>query len=526
MWNEKSSQDQSRALDIVLWILGGLSLVFSLWVATVGWHNTIFDFHGFRQAQTAISAESIRNGGPILRYETPVFGPPWSLPFEFPLYQVLVALLAKLFAAPIDKTGRFVSEIFHYLIFFPLASILARLGLTRVQRIPTLALFAASPFYNFISHLFMIESTALFLSLVFLDQIFRLVQSQEDDKRRRWYITGAASFGMLAGLVKVTTLAPFFVLASCLLLWHFWGEYKHGTLKTAPALIIGAVCLGLPIVVTALWTKFADALKSQNPLGIRETSTALKQWNFGTLEQRIHPGNYFNFFYSVNTMVGSRWLAVFVLIVAFFLCRRWLWPAAVSIALYLIAIEIFFNLHFIHQYYAYANAIFIVIAIGIVLGGMVGLPGRTAWIGVLLLTVMLGACVLRYKAEYYDLQHTNTLRRAQTAALVDRITAPDDVILITGLDWSAELPYQSHRRAIMAPTVPSLSPGLRQAIRNQGPDRIAAFVACATGRTDPSLPELLGQLGMPDTPTLYANDCDIYERTVVRAITGTTPARD
>ena len=119
MWNEKSSPDQSKALDTVLWILGGLSLVFSLWIATVGWHNTIFDFHGFRQAQTAISAESIRNGGPILRYETPVFGPPWSIPFEFPLYQVLVALLAKLFAAPIDQTGRFVSEIFHYLIFFP-----------------------------------------------------------------------------------------------------------------------------------------------------------------------------------------------------------------------------------------------------------------------------------------------------------------------------------------------------------------------------------------------------------------------
>ena len=525
MWNEKGSPDQSRSLNTVLWILGGLSLVFSLWVTTVGWHNTIFDSYGFRQAQTAISAESIRNGGPILRYETPVFGPPWSIPFEFPLYQVLVALLAKLFATPIDQTGRFVSEIFHYLIFFPLASVLARLGLTRVQRIPTLALFAASPFYNFNSRLFLIESTALFLSLMFLDQIFRLVQSQEDDKRRLWYITGATTFGMLAGLVKVTTLAPFFILATCLLLWHFWREYKNGTLKTAPALIIGAVCLALPVAATALWTKFADALKSQNPLGIHETSTALKQFNFGTLEQRIDPGNYPNFFYAIDTMVGSRRLALIVLVVGFFLCRRWLWPALVCIALYLIAIEIFFNLHFVHLYYAYANAIFIVIATGIVLGAIVRLPGRTAWIGVVLLAGMLGACVIRYKIYYYDLQHTNWLVHAQTAALVDRTTALDDVILITGLDWSSEVPYQSHRRAIMAPKVPSLS-GLRQAIRNQGPDRIAAVVACATGRTDPTLPELLSQVGMSGVTPLHADDCDIYERTGTQPETLPAPMGD
>ena len=521
MWNEKSNPDQPQALATVLWILCGLSLVFSLWVATVGWNNTIFDFHGFRQGQTAISAESIRNGAPILRYETPVFGPPWSIPFEFPLYQALVALLAKIFGAPLDQTGRFVAELFRYLCFFPLAAILAHCGLTRMQRIPTLALFAASPFYNFISHLFMIESTALFLSLMYIDQIFRLVQAPEGDKRRLWYITGAVSFGVLAGLVKVTTLAPFFLLAGCMLLWHFWGEYQHGRLKTGPALAVGVLCLGLPVIFTALWTKFADAVKSQNPLGIQETSAALKQWNFGTLAQRIHPGNYFRFFYNVNVMVGSRWLAVAVLIIAFFLCRRWLWAAAICIALYLVTIEIFFNLHFVHEYYAYSNAIFIVGAVGIVLGAMVGLPGRAAWTGVALLAVMLGTCVIRYKLEYYDLQHENTLRRAQTAALVDRTTGPNDVILITGLEWSSELPYQSHRRAIMAPTVPSLSPGLRQAIRNQGPDKIAAVVACATGRSDPSLPELLGQVGMPDTYVLHANDCDIYARPVGRAISGT-----
>src|SRR5271170_6400758 len=220
-------REDAKALNIVLWTLTALSLIFSLWVTTVGWHNSIFDFHGFRQAQTAITAESIRDGGPILRYETPVLGPPWSVPYEFPLYQLAVALLSKIFAAPIDQTGRFVAELFHYLCFFPMAAILAPFGLTRVQRVPALTLFAASPFYNFASHLLMIESMALFFSLMYLDQMSRLVRAPDSDKRKAWYIAGATLFGVLAGLVKVTTLAPFFMLAGCMLLWHFWILYKR-----------------------------------------------------------------------------------------------------------------------------------------------------------------------------------------------------------------------------------------------------------------------------------------------------------
>src|SRR5271154_6934717 len=158
--NVPSSLDgrDAKALNIAIWTLGALSLIFSLWVTTVGWHNSIFDFHGFRQAQTAISAESIRDGGPILRYETPVLGPPWSVPMEFPLYQLVVAQISRAFGTPLDQAGRFVAELFHFLCFIPLATILAQLGLTRLQRLPALALFAVSPFYNFISHLVLIES--------------------------------------------------------------------------------------------------------------------------------------------------------------------------------------------------------------------------------------------------------------------------------------------------------------------------------------------------------------------------------
>ncbi len=64
-------------------------------------------------------------------------------------------------STPLDQTGRFISILFYYLCFFPLASLLYQLGMSGTSMIPALTLFAVSPLYVFISRLFMIESTAL-----------------------------------------------------------------------------------------------------------------------------------------------------------------------------------------------------------------------------------------------------------------------------------------------------------------------------------------------------------------------------
>jgi hypothetical protein len=64
-----------------------LLLLHSAYAMTTGWNHTILDQYGFRQAQTAATLEYLVKGGPWFAYETPVLGPPWSIPFEFPLYQ-------------------------------------------------------------------------------------------------------------------------------------------------------------------------------------------------------------------------------------------------------------------------------------------------------------------------------------------------------------------------------------------------------------------------------------------------------
>src|SRR5580693_5466937 len=57
-FSRRADENALPARRLCTTIVVGLSLVylgFSFWATTVGWNNTIFDNHGFRQSQTAIS---------------------------------------------------------------------------------------------------------------------------------------------------------------------------------------------------------------------------------------------------------------------------------------------------------------------------------------------------------------------------------------------------------------------------------------------------------------------------------------
>ena len=54
--------------------------------------------HDFRQSQTAIVIQCFfKDGLDILGYQIPVFGAPWKVPFELPLYQSLVYICMRAF---------------------------------------------------------------------------------------------------------------------------------------------------------------------------------------------------------------------------------------------------------------------------------------------------------------------------------------------------------------------------------------------------------------------------------------------
>jgi hypothetical protein len=498
----------------VISLLALAAFLFSLCFIFVGFHHTIYDFHGFRQAQTAISAEYMRDGS-FFHYETPVLGPPWFVPFEFPLYQWIVASIADHFSTKLDETGRAISILFFYLSFFPLASILRRLRFRPIQIAAILALVAVSPLYIFVSRLFMIESTALFLSLVYVDQVFRMTLGEKPWRYRNAIL--AAIFGVLAGVVKITTFAPYFVLGAGVAAFYLWKSLRTGRLRATRSLVVIFCCGVLPVVCTSLWTRFADAEKAKNPLSIYMTSSALHAWNFGTLAQRLYLPNYERFWDNSYAQIGSLLPVALVVVLYAVLIRRWDRFVLICLALYAGTIMLFFNLHFVHVYYSYSVAIFLVVAIGMLIAAILTLPGWKAWLGVGLLALEMFACIRSYHGDFYPLQAQNAPGHPAAAAIIDKTTAKDDVLLITGLDWSSELPYQSHRRAIMDAHLVSPMPTdalgpLTREIDDEGPQTIPEVIACNKNRNSARLQKLLQLVDIAPTTSLHADDCDIYVR--------------
>ena len=181
---------------ILFWVL----LTHSAAILAVRWNQPLVGEHGFRQTQTAISVFWLLRGSPWLNYWTPVLGPPWSIPFEFPLFQWIVALLARM-GVGLDPAGRCVSWAFGVLALLPLSRISTYFDID-----PWIVgcLYLASPLYLFWGSAFLIDTCALFFAASFL--AYGL-----GDK---WILCLLS--GVLTALVKLPTLAPF---AAVLLFW-------------------------------------------------------------------------------------------------------------------------------------------------------------------------------------------------------------------------------------------------------------------------------------------------------------------
>jgi hypothetical protein len=351
---------------------------------------------------------------------------------------------------------------------------------------------------------------------MYVDQMFRLAMGERPWQYR--YMILAAVFGVLAGLVKITTFAPYFILGATIAAWHLWKMRKATALGRARTLGAAFFCGLLPVVCTWLWTKFCDIEKARNPIGKYFTSNSLRAWNFGTVAQRLTLRSYSRFWQNSHLQVGATSTIVLLLLLYIVLVRRWNRIALACLALYAGTILLFFNLHFVHTYYAYSNALFLVVAIGVLIAAMLALPGRRAWFGVAMLVVEMLAFLRGYHTSFYGFQLWNNPGRPAVAALIDRTTRKDDVIVISGEGWSSVIPYQSGRRAIMdeRPSFVSYSAqmiSLAQAINNQGARTIPEVVACDAGRNTDHLRAILQLVDIPPATTLHTDKCDIYLRT-------------
>jgi hypothetical protein len=464
---------------VLLAALVGL-LAHDLFYLLIGLRHTIEDYWGFRQTQTALTAYWLAQGGPWLAYETPVLGYPWTVPLEFPVYQLLTAALT-LIGIPIDVGGRLVSFAFFVGALGPLWLLLNTLDFPRSTRLIVSILFLASPLYIFYARTLMIESTAVFFGLLWLACLAQFL------KRRSWGVFAATLVaGSLATVSKVTTFPPFGFLGGVLILAYAFRSWRAGIDRDRLAtLALAAMAVLVPLLVAYAWVVYSDQIKLGSPISALFTSAALQRWSLGYGQQRISLQLWHDVLLSrtLPDIFGYAALIAIPVLGASLLSRKYGLAALLSVAAFLVPFLIFTNLHLVHSYYQNANALFALAAVAFSLGALAA-AGQQVIVAALLAAIVMG------QLDFFKTTYANFIWNPSNppgliiALKAKEMTRPDESLLVLGLDWSSVVPYYSERKSLAVPNVLP-TPLLQQVVQDPqaflGDRKFGGIVWCADG---------------------------------------------
>jgi Dolichyl-phosphate-mannose-protein mannosyltransferase len=320
----------------------------------------LLDRHPFRQTQTAFTARIFHEEGiDLLHPKLPVFGPPWEVPFEFPLFQAAAAGVMDV-GVPEDTALR-LTGLASFILAGGLLWLLVRRQAGWLGATVGLGVFLFSPLGISWGRAALIEYLALAASLA-----FALTGMRWREGRSGLWFAAALALGCVATLVKITTavfwVAPFALLAVA----------RDDDPQTRRSWT-GAWLLSItPVLVGLAWTRYADGIKAASDATAWLTSSRLVDWSFGSIPQRQDLGAWTSIWTNVALLAGG--IALLFLIypaIRFALARRqirfWTWIASTVAG----PILVFFNLYVVHDYYSIAVSGSIAALVGL---GVAGLP--------------------------------------------------------------------------------------------------------------------------------------------------------
>lgn len=451
------------------------STVFYFYSSLKGFNNNIHDFFAFRQTQTAISAYWILNGSSWLAYETPVFGYPWSVPFEFPLYQWIVAAITWASGTPLESAGRIVSIVFH------LGTVAGITYLLRIWKFSfsTICIAASfmllSPLQSYWSRTFLIESCATFFSVFFF--IFFIKSAQGQKK----HLVSALICGALAITIKVTTFWPVLAIAS---IWTLTNGHLNLMKKEVRKNTVFLFIIGIGILSSLfMWTHFADQLKSANILSQNIiTSKALKGWNFGSVSQRLDLNVWKEILVHIEYIVGNSWVLIGLIPLLFVRTK-----ANYFLIAFIVGPLTFINLYFVHEYYTYAVGFWLTTALGISIALCLNQPHvMTKVFGFAVIGLFVISSFNLNSRHYWKSQNMKADIIPIIGKLVEDSTLPQDVIIVNEADaYSSEIPYAAKRKSI---NIWNSGPDWKQkleksiALTTAAGYQISALIDCSSGK--------------------------------------------
>jgi hypothetical protein len=345
-----------------------------------------------------------------------------------------------------------------------------------------------------------IETAALFFSVTAVKYCLDHFHGMRSVRTASLFVL----FSTLGILQKATTALP--------VLGILWIAFLVPTIKAAGPdrsmrlvrNVLGAALLfAIPVVVGFAWVVYTDHVKLANPLGVKLTSAALRGWNWGTFAQKASLDVWWTMLWArvLQSNMGGV-LGVFTLLMPFFVraAPRTRAIATGALALGIVPFALFTNLHFVHDYYQTANALFLAYALAVAIGTVV-LPALGTAATLLLILLIVASNHLSLKQGYMPLMRATFTkennRDLAIGALLRREIPVGTQFVAFGNDWNSSFAYFSQRKSLTMPEwsdLPGWSDRLAEAISH--PERfvdkggLGGVVACSTSH--PNVAELLG----------------------------------
>lgn len=327
--------------------------------------------HVFRQSQTAISVEwAASEGIRLLDYQTPIYGPPWRWPLEFPTYQATAAVLAKT-GLSVEVACRIANLLFFYLSAFALYHLTRLLEASAGAGLAILLCYVFMPFTIVWSRTAMIDFAAVAFALLYSYAFCRWLKRPAG----WWWAVASTAAGSLAFLTKVTTMAGWWVFLVLAAAWRYWptlrssnGWPRVGSRRVAALATLGLAQFVVPVLVYLRWMVHSAAVRSEGAATKTFSVLNWKRWFF-SLESLTSPELHLALGRALWFLVLTAPVALLGMACVVLLRRR---PARRSVLFWaasaaaLAGILTHFNMLTTHDYYLVAVAPLVAMPMGIV----------------------------------------------------------------------------------------------------------------------------------------------------------------
>lgn len=425
---------------------------FSIFIAVSrlpGINDPLVTAHDFRQTQTMLSAFwLLKEPFHFPAYLTPVFGDPWKVPFEFPTFQTLCAVL-NVVGIPLDMAGRLTTILCFIVSYIFIVKILRLLSENNGTILPFSLLSLASPFGIIWSRTPLIDYCSVALCIM---AVFYMLLAQVNNFKSTKHILLGLLLISLGAVTKITSvivfIVPYLVLSAAYIYFDYKKQKNQNAIKHILILLLFCIT---PFISTLKWTYFCDNIKSQSITTIWLISKNMGGWNYGDLNQRIEIKNWIIIFQRIrDELIPNIWfLLVFPFFLSFEQKKSTILLFSTIIISVILNIFIFFNLFLVHEYYLICASFSTWLATSIGLSCLIDRFNYLQEKIIILFSLILLLSAYNFgniDGNFTDLSaHPPVIAYRQIKEIVNK----NQEVIIFGEEWSSRVPYYIERKCIM-----------------------------------------------------------------------------